>query len=52
METLNQREKKDDVPAPFGTLFFAVFEDFGGPKQASTTFPAKCQHEKGFYVAK
>ena len=52
METLNQREKKDAVPAPFGTLFFAVFEDFGGSKQASTTFPARCQHGKGFYVAK
>jgi hypothetical protein len=52
METLNQREKKMPFRRHSALFFLPFFEDFGGSKQSSTTFPARCQHGKGFYVAK
>ena len=48
METLNQREKKDAVPAPFGTLFLPFLKVSEVPNRQQRPFLPGVNMEKGF----
>ena len=48
METLNQREKKDAVPAPFGTLFLPFLKISEVPNRHQRPFLPGVNLEKGF----
>ena len=48
METLNQREKKDAVPAPFGTLFLPFWKSSVVPNRRQRPFLPGVNMEKGF----
>lgn len=48
METLNQREKKDAVPAPFGTLFLPFLKISEVPNRHQRPFLPGVNMEKGF----
>ena len=48
METLNQREKKDAVPAPFGTLFLPFLKVSEVPNRHQRPFLSGVNMEKGF----